>query len=100
MIENCKCVGGNNMRGYFPMKVYLIAIYNRSVTLGYFLMWVYLILSEPTQISTPVKPIKHVIAFSLNVSQRRDIDSPMWNFMTNLMVPKTWLGYVGFESFI
>ena len=43
------------MRGCFLMTVYLIATYNHPVILGYFLMQVYLILSDPTQISTPVK---------------------------------------------
>ena len=62
------------MRGCFLMKVYLIAIYNHPVILGYFLVSIYLILSEPTQISTPVKPIKRVIEFSLNFSQRRESD--------------------------
>ena len=38
LIKNFKCVGGTNMRGCFHMKVYLIAIYNRPVILGYFLM--------------------------------------------------------------
>ena len=77
------------MRGCFLMKVYIIAIYNCPMIVGYFLMKVYLILSEPTQLSTPVKPIKHVIAFSHNVSQRRDIDSPMWKFMRNLLLHST-----------
>ena len=40
----------------------------------YFVVKVYLILTQPTQIPTPVTAIKHVISFSLNVSQRRDID--------------------------
>ena len=77
------------MRGCFLMKVYLIAIYNRPVILGYLLMLVYLILSEPMQFPTPVKPFNHVLAFSLNVSQQRDIGSPMWNFMGNPILHST-----------
>ena len=38
LIENCKCVGGTNVRGCFLIKVYLIAIYNCPMILGYFLM--------------------------------------------------------------
>ena len=46
-------------------------------------MLVYLILTEPTQISTPVNPLKDVIAFS-HVSQRHgqfDVE-----FIGNLIV--------------
>ena len=43
------CVGSLYMRGCILMKVRLIACYNCPVYLGYFLVWVYLISSEPTQ---------------------------------------------------
>ena len=49
LIKICNCVGGTNMRGFFLMKQCLIAVFNCPVILGCFLMWVYLILSEPTQ---------------------------------------------------
>ena len=48
-IKICNCVGYTNMRGRFLLKVGLIALFNCSVILRYFLVWVYLILSEPTQ---------------------------------------------------
>ena len=35
LIKNCKSVSGTNMRWCFLMKVYLIAIYERPVILGY-----------------------------------------------------------------
>jgi len=37
------------MRGRFLVKVSLIALFNCPVILRYLLVWVYLILSEPTQ---------------------------------------------------
>ena len=37
--------------------------------------------------------------FLPNRAQRPDKNSPTWNFMENLMVPKTWLGSIGFKSF-
>ena len=43
------CVGNPYMRGRSNMKVRLIAIFNCPVILGYFEVWVHLILSEPTQ---------------------------------------------------
>ena len=49
LIKICNCVGYTNMRGRFLLKVGLIALFNCPVILRYFLMWVYLILSEPTQ---------------------------------------------------
>ena len=49
LIKNRNCVGSTNMRRRFLMKVRLIAIHNCPVILGCFLVWVYLILSEPTQ---------------------------------------------------
>ena len=38
-------------------------------------------------ISTPVKLIKHVIAVSLKVSERRYIDIPLWNFRVVSYLP-------------
>ena len=49
LIKNRNCVGSTNMRGCFPIKVRLIAIYICPVILRYFLVLVNLILSEPTQ---------------------------------------------------
>ena len=43
------CVGRPNMRGLFLMKISLIASDKFPVILGCLLVWVYLILSEPTQ---------------------------------------------------
>ena len=48
LIKICNCVGSSNMRGWFLVNVCLIAIYNCPVILRYFLVWVYLILNEPT----------------------------------------------------
>ena len=36
LIKNCNCVGSTNMCGRFSMKVYIIAIYNCPVILGFF----------------------------------------------------------------
>ena len=85
------CVGSTYMCGCFVLRIGCITIYNLPVILRCILVWVYFILSEPTHISTPVKTIRHVIAFSHNVSQRRDMDSLMWNFMANLMMHSMWL---------
>ena len=49
LIKICNCVGYTKVRGRFLLKVGLIALFNCPVILRYFLMWVYLILSEPTQ---------------------------------------------------
>ena len=49
LIKIHNCVGSTNMRGRFLMKVRLFPIHNCPVILEYFLGWVYLILSEPTQ---------------------------------------------------
>ena len=51
LIQNCNCVGYTNMRGRFLLKVGLIALFNCAVILRYFLVWVYSILSKPTQFS-------------------------------------------------
>ena len=91
LLNICNCVGCSYMRGCFLLRIGCITIYNLPVILRCILVWVYFILSEPTHISTPVKTIRHVIAFSHNVSQRRDMDSLMWNFMANLMMHSMWL---------
>ena len=49
LIKNRNCVGSTFMRRCFHMKVCLIAIHNCPVILEYFLGWIYLIFSEPTQ---------------------------------------------------
>ena len=49
LIKNRNCVGSINMRRRFFVKVCLIAIHNFTVILRCFQVWVYLILSEPTQ---------------------------------------------------
>ena len=49
LIKICNCVGYTNMRRQFLVKVSLIALFNCPVILRHFLVWVYLILSEPTQ---------------------------------------------------
>ena len=49
LIKICNCVGYTKVRGRFLLKVGLIALFNCPVILRYFSMWVYLILSEPTQ---------------------------------------------------
>ena len=89
LIQKQNCVGSTEVRRRFLMKMCPICFNNCPVILRCFLGQVYLILTEPTQISTPVNPIKHVIAFSHNVSQRRDIDHSMWNFMGNLRIHST-----------
>ena len=93
------CVGSTYMCGCFVLRIGCITIYNLPVILRCILVWVYFILSEPTHISTPVKTIRHVIAFSHNVSQRRDMDSPLWNFMANLMMHSTCLCVAVLERF-
>ena len=49
LIKIHNCVGSTNMRGRFLMKVCRFPLHNCPVILGFFLGWVYLILSEPTQ---------------------------------------------------
>ena len=36
LIKFCNCVGSANLRGLFPMKLCLFAIFNCPVILGYF----------------------------------------------------------------
>ena len=43
------CVGSTNMRRWFLVKVRLIDFFYSTVILGCFSVWIYLILSEPTQ---------------------------------------------------
>ena len=100
LMKNLNCVGSINMRGCCFIKVCFIPICKCAVILRCFSVWVYLILTEPTQILRGLKPIKHVTAFSHNVSQRHDIDSSMWNFMWNLMVYITWLHLAAQKSFV
>ena len=69
LIEKYHCVGSTKMRGQFLLNCAVISMC--------FWVQVYLIWTEPTQVSTPAKPIIHVIACFNNVSQRRDMDSPM-----------------------
>ena len=38
LMKFCNCVGGTNMRGCFPMKLCLIAMFNCPVILRYFLV--------------------------------------------------------------
>ena len=50
-------------------------------------MEVYLILTEPTQATTPVKPMKHVIVFP----QRPHMVRSTQSLKENLMMFSTWL---------
>ena len=59
-----------------------------------------MILTEPTQFSTPVKPIKHVIAFSHNTPQRPHKDSSTQNLTENLMMGSTCLWSDVLKKFI
>merc|ERR1711911_540988 len=43
------CVGSTNMKQWFLVKVRLIDFFYSTVILGCFSVWIYLILSEPTQ---------------------------------------------------
>ena len=57
LIKICNCVGYTNKRGRYLLKMGLIALFNCPVIFRYFLVWVYLILSELTQFQPTLNPI-------------------------------------------
>ena len=85
LVKKYYCVGRTKMRGRFLMKMCPNIFYNCPVIFRCFLGQVYLILTEPTQLSTHVNPIKHVIAFSYFLEKKSRFSKPQQICAINLI---------------